>query len=117
MGMLVLLALLGGLLPTGTVPAGPPEDRGPAGAEAGLLAQVMTFDLPDTGLLYESLVVAGTSDAGLPIDYRSETPRTCSLAKDELRLKEVGTATLMAPAPVRAHARPDRPAIWWASSR
>ena len=95
-GILVLLALLGGLLPMGTVLAGPPEDRGPTRAEAGLLAQVIDLDLPDTGLLHESLVVAGISDAGLPIDYRSETPRTCSLAKDELRLKEIGTCTVTA---------------------
>ena len=74
----------------------PDHPAGRAQPEAELLAQAITFTLPASGIVGESLALEGSADSGLPLDYRSETPRSCSIHQAVLELKSEGTCTVTA---------------------
>ena len=94
-GAITLIALAASLLPVGVAFAEPPGRAGPPGQdasqpEAELLAQVITFTLPATVIVGESLALEGSADSGLPLDYRSDTPRTCSIPPSRARAQVRG---------------------------
>ena len=100
-GVITLITLAASLLPLGVALAEPPAQAGSPGKpetqpEAELLAQAITFTLPASAIVGESLALEGSADSGLLLDYRSETPRTCSIHQAVLELKSGGTCTVSA---------------------
>ena len=100
-GAITLVTLAASLLPLGVALAEPPAQAGSPGKpetqpEAELLAQAITFTLPASAIVGESLALEGSADSGLALDYRSETPRSCSIHQAVLELKSEGTCTVSA---------------------
>ena len=93
-GVVSLIALAASLLPVGAAFAQPPAEPELPAPER--LAQAITFTLPASGTIGDTLALEGSADSGLALDYRSDTPDRCAIDGTELRLVAEGTCRVSA---------------------
>ena len=90
-GVVSLIALAINLLPVSAAFAQPPAEPELPAPER--LAQAITFTLPASGTIGDTLALEGSADSGLALDYRSDTPDRCAIDGTVLHLDAEGTCT------------------------
>ena len=61
--------------------------------------QLITFELPSSGFVRSVVLLQGSADSGLPVEYTVQTPVTCAVDGAALSLLAPGTCTVTASQP------------------